>query len=147
MLYLSFCDQVSHGSRHILDGHLGIYPVLIENIDDIGLQPFKRRLGNAADMFRPAVDPLPARGTVLLQAETEFRRDDKLVIHSLEGFSQQFLVGIRAVQFGSIKEGNTPVYSSVENLDHILRSTDGFFCECHTHASEPQRRYFQLFVS
>ena len=41
---LTFLDQLLHRSRHVLDRHVRVDAVLIEEIDDIDLQPFRASL-------------------------------------------------------------------------------------------------------
>ena len=44
MLDLTLLDQILHRTRHMLDRHVGINPVLIQQVDDVDLQPLQRRL-------------------------------------------------------------------------------------------------------
>jgi hypothetical protein len=44
-------------ARDLLDRHVGIHAVLIEQIDPIRLEPLERRVGDLADVRRPAVQP------------------------------------------------------------------------------------------
>ena len=46
VLHLALLDQVFHGSGDVFDGHVRINPVLIEEIDDIGLEPLEGGLGD-----------------------------------------------------------------------------------------------------
>ena len=55
VLDLAFLNQVLHGSRYIFDGHVRVNTVLIEEIDDVDLEPFERPLGDLLDVLRPAV--------------------------------------------------------------------------------------------
>ena len=48
MLYLALGDQILHGSRDILDGHIRIDAVLIEQIDCVGPQSLQARLPRAS---------------------------------------------------------------------------------------------------
>ena len=57
VLDLAFANQVLDRARDVLDRHVGIDAVLIEQIDPIGLEPLQRRVGDLADVRRPAVQP------------------------------------------------------------------------------------------
>ena len=48
VLDLALPDQVLHRARDVLDGHVRIDAVLIEQIDAIGLEPLERGLGDLA---------------------------------------------------------------------------------------------------
>jgi hypothetical protein len=52
---LTFPDQVLHRACHVLNWHVGVDAMLIQEIDPIGLQPRERRVGDLADVGRPAV--------------------------------------------------------------------------------------------
>ena len=54
---LPFADQILHRARDLFDRHLGIHAVLIEEIDPIRLEPLQRRVGDLADVRRPAIQP------------------------------------------------------------------------------------------
>src|SRR6267143_5259878 len=42
VLHLALLDEVFHGSGDVFDRHVGIYAVLIEQVDDIGLEALER---------------------------------------------------------------------------------------------------------
>ena len=48
-------NQLLHRARHVLDRHLGVDPVLVEEIDRVDLEPLERGLGDLLDVLRPAV--------------------------------------------------------------------------------------------
>ena len=55
VLDLALLNQVLHRSGDIFDRHVGIDAVLIEEVNDVGLEPLQRGFGNFLDVFRPAV--------------------------------------------------------------------------------------------
>ena len=55
VLHLALLNQVLHRSRHVFDRHVRIDAVLIEQIDDIGLEALERGFGDLLDVLRPAV--------------------------------------------------------------------------------------------
>ena len=55
VLHLAFADQLLDRARDVLDRHVRIDAVLIEQIDDVGLEPLERSLGDLLDVLRPAV--------------------------------------------------------------------------------------------
>ena len=78
VLHLAFLNQFLHRSGHVLDGHIQVNTVLIEEIDGIDLQPLERGFCNLLDVFRPTVEPLPTRSSVEIEIETEFGGNDHL---------------------------------------------------------------------
>ena len=57
MLDLALLNQVLHRSRHVFDRHVRVDAVLIEQIDDIGLEALERGLGDLLDVLGPTVQP------------------------------------------------------------------------------------------
>ena len=50
-------NQVLYRSRHVFDWHIRINPVLIEQIDSIGLESLERALGDLPDMLWSTIKP------------------------------------------------------------------------------------------
>ena len=75
MLHLAFRDQVFDRTSDILDRDAGVYAVLIEQINAVGLEPPERILGDFADSLGAAIEAV-GRLAVL---EPELRCDDHLV--------------------------------------------------------------------
>ena len=55
MLDLALPDQLLHRARHVLDRHVRVDAVLVEQVDGIDLEPLERALGDLLDVLRPAV--------------------------------------------------------------------------------------------
>jgi hypothetical protein len=69
--------------------------VLVEQVDDIGVQPLQGSVCHVADMLRPAVHAaLAAFG---IEVEAELRGDDDLVAERRQRLTEQFLVLVGAV--------------------------------------------------
>ncbi len=80
--------------------------MLIEEIDDIGLQPLKRRLGDRLDVVGAAVDAAAAGSRLQIDVEAELGRDCDLVAHGRERLADEFLVDERAIGFGGVEQGH-----------------------------------------
>lgn len=65
---LAFRDQLLHRARDILDRHLRIDSVLIEQIDELRPQSLERSLGDALDVLGPAVEAVP-RAAIGIETE------------------------------------------------------------------------------
>ena len=55
VLDLALSDQVLHRTGHVLDRHVRVNPVLIEQVDRLDLEPLERAFDGLLDVFRPAV--------------------------------------------------------------------------------------------
>ncbi len=55
VLDLAFPNQILHRARDVLDRHVRVDAVLIEEIDPIGLESLERRVGDFPDVRRPAI--------------------------------------------------------------------------------------------
>jgi hypothetical protein len=55
VLDLALLDHVLHRAGDVFDRHVGVNPVLIEQVDDIELEPLKRALDSLLDMLRLTV--------------------------------------------------------------------------------------------
>jgi len=104
MLYLTFLDQIFHGSRDILDGHVEIDPMLVEQVNGIDPQSAERGLGNLLDVFWPAVERGPSIPIAWTCLPAELGGDHYLAAERSEGFAHQFFVGERVVHLRGIEE-------------------------------------------
>ena len=69
-------DQIPYRAGDILDGHVGIDTVLVEEVDGLDPQPLQRALGDLADAFGAAVKPARSART---EVEAELGGDDDVV--------------------------------------------------------------------
>ena len=101
MLDLALANQILHGAGDVLDRHVRVDAVLIEQIDPIGLESLQRRVGDLPNVLGPAVQPglLAA-----LELEAEFRRNHHLIANRAERFADDLFIRERAVGFGGIEE-------------------------------------------
>src|SRR5690349_16630852 len=82
---LALADQVLDGSGDILDGHFRVDTMLVEKIDDAGLESPERGLGDLADMRGPAVETDDLAG-IRIEFEAELRGDHSLSTDGGQGF-------------------------------------------------------------
>src|SRR5258706_4362833 len=106
MLDLAFLNEILHRARHVFDWHIRVNAMLIEEIDDIDLEPFERGFGDLLDVLRAAIE---AARSVGINLEPEFGRYRHLPANGLESFTNEFFVDEWAVNFGGIEEGYTAV--------------------------------------
>jgi hypothetical protein len=100
---LAFADEVFHRAGDVLDRHVRIHAMLVEEIDAVGPQPLQRGIGDLADMRRPAVE---AGLFPVLDPEAELGRDDDLIAHGSERLAYQLFVDERPVNLSRVEEGD-----------------------------------------
>ena len=84
---LSLLDQILDRAGHVLDRHGQVDPVLVVEVDAVGLEPSQRFLDHATDALRTAVEPIRA-----VDREAELGGDFDLLSDRRERFADQFLV-------------------------------------------------------
>ena len=147
VLHLSRLNQLLHRAGYILNRHLRVHAMLIEQIDYIRLQPLQRGIRHLLDALRSAVQSLPPRAAVGVQIEPELGGNHHLVAHTHKGLAQQLLVQPRPIHFGRVEEGHATLHRAVQHGDHLFLVLGRPIAKAHAHAAQPQRRYFQPTVS
>src|ERR1700733_13170937 len=144
---LALLNEVLHGSGDILNRHVGIDAVLIEEVDDIGLESFQRGLGDLADVLGPAIDSSQRPLGFRIDFESELGCDHDLIPEGSERLADQFFVGERAVSFGGIEECDTTFEGSADERDAERLFDRGTEAGAQSHAAEAERRNFQIACS
>jgi hypothetical protein len=116
--------------------------MLIKQIDAISPESLERSFRNLFDVFGPAIN------TNLLalwsNLETKLRRDHYLVTKRSKRFAHQLFIYEWAINFRGIKKRDTTLYSRSNQRDHLLLIGSRTIAEAHPHATEPERRHFQI---
>ena len=144
MLHLAFLDQVLDGSSNIFNGNPVIHAMLVEQVDDIGLQALQRSSGNLLDVFGTAVQP---RLLGIFDVESELRRDHDIFAKWREGFADKFFVRERAVDFSGIEERYATVDCRANQCDSSLLVHRSAVALAQAHAAEPDGRNFKIAFS
>ena len=77
MLNLAFLDELLHRAGDVFDRNVGIYAVLVEEIDGIDVEPLERGLGDLLDVLGAAVQA-PRLVRFRINIEAKFRCDHDL---------------------------------------------------------------------
>ena len=118
MLDLAFRDQFLHRAGNVLDRHIGIDAVLIEQIDHVRPKPLQRFFRDLADMLRPAVQAsLLVR---LRSVEAEFGGDDDLLADRPQRLADHLFVGEWSIDFRRVEEGDASSTAVADQRDALL---------------------------
>ena len=121
VLDLALLNQFLHRPRHVLDGHVRVDPVLIEQVDDSTLSRLSEASATSlmcsGRLFSPAA-LLPPVGPA--DVEPELGGDHHLVAEGSERLAHQFLVRERAVDLGGVEECDAAFDGRPEQRDHLL---------------------------
>ncbi len=142
---LAFSDQCLDRAGDILNRDIGVDAVLVEEINDIGLQTLQCLVGHRPDLFRPAVHA--ALATIGIEVETEFRSDHHLLAEGRERFSQKLLVLIRAIGLGRVEEGHAAFKRPPDQCCRFLNIRRRAITITQPHAAETDDRDFQSALS
>ncbi len=137
VLHLAGRDQLLHRAGDVLDRHLRIDAVLVEEVDAVGAQPLQRGLGHLLDVFGPAVQATLGAG-LGIEVEAELAGDDHLVAHRLQRFADQPLVGERAIDLGGVEEGDATLGRGADQLQALPRFDRRAEAKAEAHAAEAE---------
>lgn len=144
-------DEVSHHPGHLLNGDIGVGPVLVIEVDVVGPQPTERGFHRRPDHLRAGIR---YQGFVdlragLVKANAEFCGDDHSIPAVPEGLAHQglVLVGVvrGAVNFGGVKEGIACLRRLADEPHRLLLLCGGTVGVGKAHAPKAHRRNHQIF--
>src|SRR5690349_4351932 len=87
MFHLAALNQLLYRARDLLDRHVRIDAMLVQQIDGVQFQPLERTIDDLPDVLGPAVEVWKC-----LHVESELRRDDHLAAYRGEGFAQELFI-------------------------------------------------------
>jgi hypothetical protein len=141
-LHLSLRDEGLHRSGDLLDGHVGIDPVLVKQIDGLHPQALQRALDGPADVLRPAGDAAVLTG-LGIDVEAELGGDHHPVAYRPQGFAYHLLVDEGAVDLGGVEEAHAPLDGRADQGDALFLGEAGRIAEADAHASQADGRDFK----
>src|SRR5580658_9422763 len=93
--------------------------MLVEEIDNFGLEPPEGSLGNFLDVRRAAVQARLLAGS-RIEFEAELGGDDHAIAKGSEALTDEFFVGERAIDFSGVEESDAAVHGVGQKRDHLL---------------------------
>ncbi len=136
MLDLALGDQVPDRAGDVLDRHVGIDAVLIEQVDGLDPQPLQRGFGDPPDLLGPAVQARPRLRPGRIEVEPEFGRDHDLAAEGLQRLADEVFIGERAIDLGGVEEGDALFDRRAHQRDHLLPVVRRPVGKAHAHAAK-----------
>src|ERR1700730_7781795 len=142
VFHLAFLNEIPDCAGNVFNRYVLAHPVLIEQIDSVGVQALEGLIGDKADPFGPAV---PSRRVVTV-LPSKFRGDDQLVAHRREGLAHYLFVCL-AVGLGRVKQRHAALNGCPDHLDGLIRTRGRAQAVRQPHAAKPDRRHFKTAIS
>ena len=111
--------QILDGARHILNRHLGIHPVLVEQIDAVRAQALEHAFDGQLDMGRAADEARAPRASLQVDIPAELAGDHHLVAKGRDGFAENPLALVRAIGLGGVKKRDATLIGRADDVDHF----------------------------
>jgi hypothetical protein len=136
--HLACANQFAHRTSHILDRHVGIDAVLIQQIDPIGPQPPQRCLDHFTNVLGTAVHAV--LHALWADPESELGGDHHLVAHRHQSLTHQLFVGERPIHLGGVEQRHPTLRGGTQQRYHLAPVSWGAISVAHSHATETERR-------
>ena len=147
MLHLTLVDQVFHGSCDVFDRHVRVNTVLVEQIDDIGLESLEGGLGDFLDVFWPAIEGSPPGSAIGIRWKAELRCYHHPIAEWSKRFAHKFFICEWTVHFSGVEECDAAFESRSNQRNHFLLVRRRSVAKAHSHAAESERGDFQIALS
>jgi len=143
VLDLALTDQVFHRARDVLDGHIGIDAVLVEQVDHLDSQPLQRFFGHLPDAFGATVETVRTARAGGTKVVPKLGGDDDVFLERLQRLAHDLFVGEGAVDLGGVEEGDAAIDRRPDQRDHLGAVGRRAIARAHPHAAEPDRGDFE----
>ena len=119
VLHLARVDQLLDRAGDVLDRHVGVDPVLVEQVDRGRSAAAAARPRRPAGCARAGCRPRRAACRRRIDVEAELGGDHHLVADRRQRLADQLLVGERAVDLGGVEERDAAVDRGADQRDHL----------------------------
>src|SRR5215217_8436760 len=110
--YLPGLDELLHCAPGLHYGNLGVYPMLIVEVNVIHSEPLQRVIAGHPHIIWLTVHTQEA--SVLASLVAELGGKGYMLAPVSNGLANEFLVGEGAVHVGRVEEGHTQIYRAVD---------------------------------
>lgn len=140
MLDLALSDQLLHGSRDVLYGHVRVDPVLVEEVDRLHAEALQGAFRHLLDRRRVTVEPERGGRARRALLEAELGRNHDSALQGSERLADELLVREGAVDLGRVEERDAQVEGGADEREHVLLVGGGAEAVAHAHATEAEGR-------
>ncbi|MNE30256.1 hypothetical protein D3C80_1237620 [compost metagenome] len=144
ILDLTLGNQVFHRAGDILDRHVGIDAMLIEEIDHLDAETLQAAFYRLPDMRRLAVQ---AGLLAVDEVEGKLGGDDELIAERLQCLADHFLVGKGAVDLSRVEKRYAAFDRLTDQGDAFLFADLVGITEIQPHAAKAECRHFKAGLS
>ena len=134
VLHLTLRDQLLDGPGDVLDRHVRIDAMLVEEIDGFDPKSLERSLDRLPDTIWPTADAAIFPG-LEINVETELGGDYDLVPERPQRFADDFFVGEGAVDLRRVEKGHSSVHRSTDQGDALVLGECRGVAETDPHAA------------
>ena len=138
MTHLARADEAGERADALLDRHLRIDAMQVEQVDDVCSEPLKALVTRRRDRGRRPIR-VDAR-TRTRRDDAAFGREDDVAAPGAERAADQRLVVPLAVNRGGVEERHAKVDRTMNRADRLLIVPDAVGLR-HAHAAEANRRH------
>ena len=115
VLHLARLNQFLHRAGNVFYGHVGVNPMLIQQVDALHPEPFERSFHGLLDVLGLAIHACRSRPIIAAaQIEPKLGGDHHFAAVGRQRFAYKFFVDEWAVNFGGVKEGDAAFDGGVE---------------------------------
>ena len=119
MQHLALVHQVRDRTSHVLDRHLRVDAVLIEQVHPVGTEALQRPFHGPTDAGGIAGHAAAELAGLGVDVETELGRDLDLVAEARHRLAEDALALEGSVDFGAVEEGDALVEGGADQRDHV----------------------------
>ena len=117
VLDLALRDQFLDRAGNILDRHVGIDAVLVQQVDLLDAEPLQRSFRGSSDALRLAVR---AGHLAVDDVESELGGDHHPIAERPQRLADDFFIGVRTVDFRGVEEGDAAFDRLADQRDAVL---------------------------
>src|SRR5580658_9817707 len=117
--------------------------MLIQKINRLDLQPFKRAFNRPLDLFWLAVHTSPVLPRLRIDVPSKLGRDHHLALERRKRLTDQLLIQERTIGLSGIEERHAIFDRRSNHCDSVLFLDCRTVAESQSHTTKSNRRYFQ----
>ena len=118
---LALAHQILDGASHVLNRHLRIDPVLVEQIAPVRAKALEHAFDGQLDMVRTADETRASLASLKIDVPTELAGDHDLVPERRNGFAENPLTLMRAVGLGGVEKGDAAFIGRADDIEDVYK--------------------------